>query len=303
MLACMAGASGTGAFDTSIAVASASPGAGERSKRCGISAFIMTLNEEVNIGRCLDALAWCDDIVLLDSHSTDRMVEIARSYANVRVLFRPFDNYSGQRNHGLHGVDYAHPWLLIVDADEVVGPDLAAEMRKAVTAPGVENVDAFLLRRTTYLEGRGLVRNVQAEFWLPRLVLPAAVRFRGIVHERLEYARAWRKLEGRLEHHQFDKGIDDWFARRLAYARLEAADGVARDFRATQLASRDPLARRAALKTLFYSLPARWFVFFAYNLFIKSAFLDGRAGMKYLWLETKSQKLGVREAKGRRSAC
>lgn len=275
----------------------ASPPVDAISGAIGVSAFIMTLNEEVNIGRCLDALRWCDDIVLLDSQSSDRTVEIAESYPNVRVRYRVFDDYSGQRNYGLRAIDYANPWLLIVDADEVVTPDLVDDIRSAMAMGDIDRFDVFLVQRTPFLDGRGLRRNYQSHFWIPRLVRPTAVRFEGIVHERVQYSSdRFGRLGGRLEHHQFDKGVADWRARRANYARLEAEEGIRQPLRFASLASRDPLVRRTMLKALFYRLPARWLFAFLYNLFIKFAFLDGRAGMRYLLLETRSQRDAVRQS-------
>ncbi len=68
-----------------------------------VSCLILTYNEAINIGRCLEALSFCDDILVLDSGSTDDTVEIART-CGARILTRPFDNFAGQRNFGLgHG--------------------------------------------------------------------------------------------------------------------------------------------------------------------------------------------------------
>src|SRR6266536_6534387 len=89
------------------------------------SVVILTLNEEHNIADCLRALSFTDDIVLVDSHSTDRTVEIAESFPNVRVYRRTFDTEYKQRNFALHEVEYKHDWVYICDADERVPADLA----------------------------------------------------------------------------------------------------------------------------------------------------------------------------------
>ena len=82
---------------------------------------ILTLNEEVNLDACLSSLSWCDDVAVLDSGSTDRTVELAIRHG-ARVVTRPFDDYAGQRNFGLSGIEDRHPWILMLDADERVPP-------------------------------------------------------------------------------------------------------------------------------------------------------------------------------------
>ena len=92
-----------------------------------ISALILTYQEESNIENCLRALSWCDDILVLDSFSTDRTTEIARDHG-ARIIQRPFDNFANQRNFGLDRGDFRYPWILHLDADEIVGDDLRNEI-------------------------------------------------------------------------------------------------------------------------------------------------------------------------------
>src|SRR5438045_2050476 len=92
------------------------------------SILVLTRNEERNIASCLGSLAFSDDIVVLDSYSTDRTVEIARSFPNVRVIQRAFDTEYLQRNYGLHEISYKHRWLYVCVADETVPDELVREM-------------------------------------------------------------------------------------------------------------------------------------------------------------------------------
>lgn len=262
----------------------------------GVSVFIMTRDEEANIARCIESIHWSNDIVVLDSGSRDRTVEIANSFANVQVLRHPFDDFSSQRNRGLHDIAYANPWVLVLDADELVERNLANELIEAVrTAPA--DMPAILVRRRVMLDGRPLRWNISTDFWIGRLVRPRAVRFEGAVHERLLFDGKPGRLKGRLQHHQFNKGVADWFERRAQYARLEAAAVCAKTIRTqpvSGLLSRDPLARRRALKAVFYRLPARWLVYLLYSIFVRLAFLDGLRGLRYVWLESRSQFLATR---------
>src|ERR1700728_4445840 len=92
-----------------------------------VSVLILTLNEEINIGQCIDSCAWCDDVVVFDSFSSDKTRDIALQ-KGARVIERCFDNYAAQRNAALAHITYKYPWVLMVDADERVPPDLAAEI-------------------------------------------------------------------------------------------------------------------------------------------------------------------------------
>ncbi len=244
-----------------------------------VSVFIMTLNEEANIRRCLEALMWSDDVVVLDSHSNDKTVEIAKTFPNVRVAIREFDDYSGQRNFGLHNIAYKHPWVLLVDADEVVDPALATEIRALVSGPTA--FDVYLLRRKVFFGGHWIRRTVSSNVWIPRLVRPTSVRYIGTVHETLIFDGQAGLLMGRLEHHQFDKGIDNWLERRAQYAQLENATprSIAR-FGISDLCGKDMLRRRAAQKRVFYLIPARWLWYCVYNLTIHHTYLDGNHGLR-----------------------
>lgn len=91
-----------------------------------LSAIVLTLNEEKHLPDCLASLAWADDVLVFDSFSTDRTVEIARA-AGARVAQRRFDHYAGQRNAALQASEAA--WVFFVDADERATPELAAEVR------------------------------------------------------------------------------------------------------------------------------------------------------------------------------
>ena len=88
-----------------------------------VSALILTLDEEINIRECLASLAWCDDIVVLDSLSSDRTRELAVA-AGARVVTREFDNWSAHQNWAVGNIEFRHPWVLYLDADERCPKDL-----------------------------------------------------------------------------------------------------------------------------------------------------------------------------------
>src|SRR3979411_1186009 len=104
-----------------------------------LSILILTLNEETNLAECIDSCAWSDDIVVFDSLSQDRSREIALA-KGARVIERAFDNYAAQRNPALPTVNYKNPGVLMVDADERIPQDLAAEISASVAAADADTV-------------------------------------------------------------------------------------------------------------------------------------------------------------------
>src|SRR5512134_3936653 len=96
-----------------------------------VSAIVVCFNEERNIGGCLDSLRWCDEIVVIDSFSTDRTVEICRQYTD-RVVQRQWPGYRDQKAfaHSLATKE----WVLLVDSDERVSPELRAEIKEALSS-------------------------------------------------------------------------------------------------------------------------------------------------------------------------
>jgi glycosyltransferase involved in cell wall biosynthesis len=94
-----------------------------------LTAVVLTKNEEPYIADCLRSLMWCDKVIVLDSHSTDRTIEIARQF-NPQIVLHPFRNFADQRNIAISMVE--SEWVLFVDADERVSNKLSAEIRVAI---------------------------------------------------------------------------------------------------------------------------------------------------------------------------
>src|SRR5437016_2752751 len=92
-----------------------------------ISILILTLDEEENLPACLESLKWSDDIVVLDSFSNDKTVDIAKA-AGARVIQRQFDNWAEHQNWALENISFKHRWVYYSDADEIVTPELREEM-------------------------------------------------------------------------------------------------------------------------------------------------------------------------------
>jgi glycosyltransferase involved in cell wall biosynthesis len=247
-----------------------------------ISVLILTLNEEINLADCIDSCAWCDDIVVFDSFSTDRTREIAASKA-VRLVQRQFDNYAAQRNAALAQVPYKHPWVLMVDADERTPTDLVQEMTAAVAQADSDTV-LIRMRRKDYFLGRWLRRSSGYPSWFGRLVRLGRVRVEREVNE--EYIADGKivHLKSHLHHYPFNKGIAHWYERHNRYSNMEALAKVEASASRLSLATLfrgDPINRRRAMKRLVYRLPMRPSIWFLYLYILRMGFLDGRAGLAF----------------------
>ncbi len=120
-----------------------------QSLRRRISAIVTTFNEADSIAECLESLAWCDEILVVDSHSTDATRKIARRYDGVRVLLRTYYGAASQKNWAIDRC--RHDWILILDADERATPELRSEIEKILAAPVATST--YSIRRRTYAMG------------------------------------------------------------------------------------------------------------------------------------------------------
>ncbi len=93
----------------------------------GVSILILTLDEEINIEQCLQSVGWSDDVVVLDSFSKDRTTHLARQMS-ARVIERKFDNWAAHQNWAMANIDFKHPWVFYLDADERMTDSLRKEI-------------------------------------------------------------------------------------------------------------------------------------------------------------------------------
>lgn len=249
-----------------------------------ISTVILTHNEAANLPRCLASLRWCDDVLVLDSGSSDDSVAIARA-AGARVATRAFDSFAAQRNHAMEHGALRHPWVLHVDADEVVTPALAEELR-AIAAGGDSRFPVYRVPSRLIFMGRWLRHAGMYPAYQVRFGRAAELRFVDHGHGQRETHPIEQvgTLREALDHHNFSKGVNDWLTRHLRYARAEAAQALAErsaPLRPAELVHADATVRRRAAKRLAQRLPCRAALRFAYVYFVRGGFLDGRAGFHY----------------------
>lgn len=254
---------------------------------CEISVLILTKNEERDLPGALASVAWSDDIHVFDSYSTDATLPIAQA-AGAHVHQRVFDDYATHRNAALQ-LPFAHPWVLLLDADERPTAGLSAEMQRIVreTPPATAG---FRVRRRDFFFGTWLKHAQISPFYI-RLVRPRQARYTRAVNEVLELDGLVAELSQPLDHFPFSKGVAHWIAKHNLYSTMEAElivgeQGLQQP--SLRVALRDPdfHTRRLHQKALFYRLPARPLIKWCYIMFLRGAVLDGAAGVAYATLQT-----------------
>jgi glycosyltransferase involved in cell wall biosynthesis len=257
-----------------------------------ISVLILTKNEELDLPACLESVAWCDDVYVFDSMSTDRTEKIATSdlarSRGVHFVQRKFDGYSAQRNAALDGLPFKYDWIFILDADERPTAELSREMPQAAAAAPAE-ANGFRLRRRDFFQGTWLKHAQISPFYI-RLVRRGKARYMREINEVLEVEGAIADLRSPLDHYPFSKGIAHWVAKHNVYSTMEAqvvAEGLSRAQASwkTALFGKDFHERRVAQKAIFYQMPARPVIKWCYMMFARRAILDGAAGIAYANLQ------------------
>ena len=259
-----------------------------------ITVMIFTLNEEIHIASCLACLQWCDDIIVVDSFSTDKTEEICRA-STVRFFQRTFDGFGNQRNWALDNTAPKHDWILILDADERVTPELAEEL-KFIAQSAPVNIGAFRVRRRFHMWGQWLRYSSLYPTWVVRLIHRERVRYINRGHAETQEVRG--EIQ-ELVHDLIDenlKGIDEWFERQNRYSTKDAEYELKQDtlsFSWSELFRREPLARRAAIKRLGARLPGRPSMYFLYSYLWRRGFLDGRDGLTFCLMKALYQRMVI----------
>jgi glycosyltransferase involved in cell wall biosynthesis len=223
-----------------------------------VSAIIVCFNEETNIRACLESVRWCDEIIVVDSHSTDRTLEITREFTE-RIFVRDWPGYREQKQFAL---DQAQTeWVLNVDADERVSPELRSEIQRELNH-GDSLVNGYWIPRLVYYLGRWWYRGG----WFPDYRLRLFRRERAIwggvnPHEKVVVEGTTKRLSGRLLH----------FTYRDVSQHLTTVN------RLTDISSQELLRRRGRVARHDIVLRPLWRLF--RSLVVDRAILEGWAGL------------------------
>jgi glycosyltransferase involved in cell wall biosynthesis len=281
------------------------------SERFPISVIVLTFNEEVNIGACLDSVAWAEDVMVVDSVSADRTVELARqTRPDARVFSHAFQDFGDQRNWALDNAGPKHEWILFLDADERCTAECAAAIRQAVQSPA-DKAGFFLCARNFFL-GRWLRHCALYPSFQLRLLRSGHVRYRREGHGQREVTdEPLGYLRVPYDHYPLSKGIREWVSRHNGYtsAELELIRRMAAEpVRVSDLFLAGPVGRRRCLKRIAARMPWLRLLVFGYLYGLRLGFLDGWPGLLFCLLRLANEihvvaKLGESrwiEKRGRR---
>ena len=246
-----------------------------------LSAIVITRNEAANIGECLDSLAFCDERIVVDCGSTDGTVEIARG-KGARVEFHEWRGFGAQKSYALSLA--TGTWVLSIDADERVTPELAAAIKAAI-ATG--DADAWEFPRLSSFCGRQMRHSGWYPDYVLRLFRRGKARFDDvIVHERVICAGVVKRLQPPLIHHPVAR-LEDALSRMDRYSTASAEAIVAK-----------------GRKVSFMTGIGHGLYSFLRTYFLRAGFLDGAEGFllavanaegsyyRYMkaWLATRERK-------------
>jgi glycosyltransferase involved in cell wall biosynthesis len=255
-----------------------------------LTVIILTKNEEQNIEKCIRSLKDLPKrIVLIDSFSTDSTVELARSLG-AEVVEHPFESHAAQFNWGLDNLNLDTEWIMRLDADEELHPELVNELEERLPALPA-NVTGMILRRRVYFLGRWLKHGGK----YPELLLRVFRRGHGRSEMR-QMDEHLVVLDGETVTSQYDfldnnqKSLEWWTAKHNWYSNKEVLDclGVERDDSVDcGTSSKQARAKRVIKKHGYYKLPPffRAHLYFIYRYYFRLGFLDGKEGKIYTFLQ------------------
>lgn len=227
-----------------------------------ISVCIITHNEEKRIRQCLESVKWAEEIVVVDSHSTDRTVEICKEYTP-RVYQRDWPGHVEQKNFALNLA--SHEWALCLDADECLSPELSREIREELSRNG-DTFAGYVMSRHTFYLGRWINHGG----WYPdhklRLFRRSLGSWGGInPHDKVLLSAGNTKvLKGELLHFNYED----------ISSQIRTVDNFARIFVQNTLKNGTPFSTPSVIASMLFKPPIKFLEMYL----LKGGFLDGMAG-------------------------
>lgn len=260
-----------------------------------LSVIILTYNEELHIRRCLENVRLiARDVYIIDSFSTDQTLSIAREFPNVHILQNKWENnYAKQFNWGLKNAHIQTKWILRLDADEYLLPELIQELQdKLPVLP--DDVNGIIFNRRHIFMGKWMKRGIY-----PVKLLRVFRAGKGMCEQRLmdEHIQLTDGHIIEFEHDFCDHNLNDlsWFCHKhVNYAIREAVDLLDIELNLTGVAATDEekeISKQASSKRMakhkYVHQPLFWrsFAYFCYRYFLKGAFLDGKIGFIWTFLQ------------------
>lgn len=260
-----------------------------------VSVLIPAKNEEANLPACLESLSRADEVFVVDSQSSDRSVEIAEQYGATVVQFHFDGRWPKKKNWSLENLQFRHEWVLIVDCDERIPPELWEEIEAAIQNA---DYDGYYLNRKVFFLGTWIRHGGRYPDWNLRLFKHKKGRYENLktegirntgdneVHEHVILSGASGYLKNDMLHIDF-RDIYHWLERHNRYSNWEARVYLnllnSKDESGTIGASLlgDAVQRKRFLKKLWVRLPFKPTLRFILFYIIQLGFLDGKAGYIY----------------------
>ena len=252
-----------------------------------LSVYILTYNEEIDIADCIESALLSDDVIVVDSFSTDRTVEIASKYP-VRVVQHKFESHGQQRTWMLQEVETKHEWVYILEADERMTPELFAE---CIEATKLSSAIGYYVAERVMFMGRWIRHSTQYPRYQMRLFQKGKVWFTDYGHTEREVCNGKTDfLRETYPHYTSGKGLTRWIDKHNRYSSDEAMETICQ-LEGGQVSWRNlffgksEVEKRRALKDLSLRLPFRPLVRWIYMYFFLGGFLDGKAGFTWCTLQ------------------
>lgn len=267
-----------------------------------LSVLIPIKNEASNLKRCLDSVAWADEIFVVDSQSSDSSSAIATTAGAKVVQFFFNGSWPKKKNWSLRNLPFRHEWVFILDADEVLPPEAEAEFREIVSRPDQPFAGYWINRRFQFM-GKWL-KHAYYPNWNLRLFKHSLGAYEKLteldtasgdneVHEHVIVKGPTGKLHCEMDHYAFPS-VEIFVEKHNRYSNWEArvASAGALD-RAGELLQNEDAGWRRRLKRLSKNLPARPLLRFCYVYFWQRGFLDGWEGYYFARLHGFYEFLSV----------
>jgi len=260
-----------------------------------VSVIVPVRDEARNLPRCLESLAQFGEVYVIDSQSTDDTIAIAQLRGAKVVQFHYAGGWPKKRQWAMDTLPFAYDWILLLDADEVLTPELVGEIRRALQNPGV---DGYFIRLQMYFLGR-VLRHCDASFWKLSLFRKGRGRFECRlkdqdasmadmeIHEHVVVDGTTAELRNALVHHNVDSlsryilkhnEYSNWEARVLLKPEGDPEDDL-EEMTANLFGTQ--AQRRRWLKRNLYRLPGSPVLLFLYRYVLRLGFLDGIPGLIY----------------------
>lgn len=261
-------------------------------------------NEEANLPRCLSSVSWADQVFVVDSNSTDKSVEIAKAFGAEVYQFQFSGVWPKKKNWALDTLPFAHPWVFILDADEVLPPEAKEEFERIVTAPCDPAVDitGYWINRRCMFMGKWL-KHAYYPNWNLRLFLHKLGRYEKLidehtasgdneVHEHIIIEGRAARLVAEMEHYAFPT-VEIFVEKHNRYSNWEARFAL-RDKRGDASNITDKHVRKIRqLKLIMEKLPFRPVIRFFYVYIWQKGIFDGMEGFYFAMLHAFYEFLTV----------